>query len=182
MVRAFAAIALPDRQREALATYLARCAAVAPGFRWVAPESLHVTLRFAGNLDDAVAERLAESLAGVRAPAFAARLGGPGTFGGPRPSVVWLALAEGAEAAAALAAECERACQAAGLEPEARTFRPHLTLARARDRRGAPPVALPPAPELEAWPVREFVLYRSQLQGGRPPVYTPLRRYRLLEA
>lgn len=178
VVRAFAALALPDGHRELLAAYLDRCRALAPGFRWVQAESLHLTLRFLGAVDE---ERLAAvrgRLAEVRASPFEARLDGTGTFGGRRrASVVWLALVEGVAATAELSAACERACQEAGLEPEPRTFRPHVTLARARSRSGEPLGELPPAPELPAWTVDGFVLYESRLRGGSPPEYVPIEIY-----
>ena len=180
MVRAFAALPLPAGHRRRLARYLDACAASAPGFRWVGAGALHVTLRFAGNLEDEVAERLAARLGRVRHAPFELRLGGLGTFGGRRrPAVVWLGLEEGQDGAAELAAACELACREVGLEPEPRPFRAHLTLARARERRGAALPELPPPPELGAWRAREFVLFRSELHGGRPPDYVPIERYRL---
>ncbi len=180
MVRAFAALPLPARHRDQLAPYLAACAQAAPDFRWVQPEGLHLTLRFAGNLEDQVAAGLAAALRTVHHPPFDLRLSGTGTFGGSRrASVVWLGLVAGRAEAASLAAECERACQEAGLPPEARSFRPHLTLARARDRRGSVLPLLPDSPELPAWRAEEFVLFRSELRGGRPPIYVPIERYSL---
>ena len=92
--------------------------------------------------------------------------------------VVWLDLASGREPAAALAAATEGACVAAGLEPERRPFRPHLTLARSRERFGSVLPDLPPAPDLEPWTATDMILYESRLGGG-PPVYTPLERFPL---
>ena len=173
------AIALPDAQRAALAPYLSRCAALAPSFRFVAPESLHLTLRFIGGVEEPVLGTLSRSLRAIRQAPFRARAGGLGTFGGRRPSVAWLGLPEGHEEAARLAAASEQACRAAGLEPEERAFRPHLTLARARTRRGDPLPELPPPPELPSWEVVEFVLFESRLHGGHPPEYVPLETFRL---
>jgi 2'-5' RNA ligase len=180
VVRAFAALPLPDGHREELARYLAACAEAAPDFRWVLAEGLHLTLRFAGNLEDEVAGRLAAALREVRHPSFDLRVAGIGNFGGSRrASVIWMGLVDGRAEAAGLAAQCERACQKAGLEPDARSFRPHVTLARARDRRGGVLPGLPDPPELPAWRAQEFVLFRSELRGGRPPLYTPIERYPL---
>ncbi len=179
MIRAFAALALPDGHRVAMAAHLALCARAAPGFRWVAPESLHLTLRFAGDLPEEAAARLAARLGEIRRPPFEARLGERGSFGSRRASVIWLGLAGGIEEAAVLAGACEAACREAGLDPQTRRFRPHVTLARARDRRGAPMPALPPPPELPPWRAEEFILYRSELHGSRPPVYRVLERYPL---
>jgi 2'-5' RNA ligase len=92
--------------------------------------------------------------------------------------VVWLGLTEGQEPAAALARAVEAECAAVGLDPEPRSFRPHLTLARARDRSGAALPELPPPPELAPWTATEMILFESKLGSG-PPVYTPLERFPL---
>lgn len=181
MTRAFVALALPAGQRGVLGDYLERCAARAPGFRWVPPDSVHLTLRFLGTVTEPVLAGVTERLAAIRQQPFRARVGGLGSFGGRRPTVAWIGLPEGREAAAALATACEEACQAAGLEPEARPFRPHVTLARSRDRRGEPLPDLPPPPNLPAWTVTEFALFESRLRGGSPPEYVPLESFRLRE-
>lgn len=179
MVRAFAALGLPQAHREALGAYIERCRTLAPGFRWVQADGIHLTLRFMGSLDNGQEAAVRGGLAAIRAAPYEASLGGLGTFGGRRASVVWVSLVAGIEATAALAAACERACRAAGLEPEDRRFRPHVTLARARSRSGEPLPELPPAPELPTWTVDELVLFESRLGGGKPPEYVPLGRYAL---
>jgi 2'-5' RNA ligase len=78
-------------------------------------------------------------------------------------------LERGAAALAALAADVATACRPLGFEPDARPFRPHLTIARLRrpaavgdvlDRIELPPLR---------FDARELVLYRSHLsqQGAR---------------
>jgi 2'-5' RNA ligase len=80
---------------------------------------------------------------------------------------------EGRDHLASLAAEIERRCADLGFEPEERPYNPHLTLARARDRRGAKLPGLPAPPELPSWTVRAFELYRSQT-GPKGALYTVL--------
>lgn len=94
--------------------------------------------------------------------------------------MVWLGVRSGDEAMRALAKRVEAECQAAGLEPESRAFKPHLTLARARARDGAPPPVLPDLPELEAWRAEELILYSSHLQRSGA-VHEPIRTVRLLQ-
>lgn len=175
--RAFVALDLPAAQRAELAAHLAECARRATGHRWVEPESLHLTLRFLGHLDPEALARVRAELAGVRGAPFRLALGQPGGFG-PRaaPRVVWIGVEEGVEECARLAAAVETACRAAGLDPEERPFRAHVTLARARSE-GARLPALPPPPALAAWTAGELVLYESRLR--QQPRYVPLERYRL---
>jgi 2'-5' RNA ligase len=178
-VRAFVALPLPERQRALLAAHLAVCRSAAPEFRWVPPESLHLTLRFLGHVEPIQLERLRQGLREVRGHPFDLALGGLSSFGGRRAvRVVWLGLHEGAPEAAALAQRVEAASQAAGLEAEARPFRGHVTLARARAARGSPLPELPPPPHLAPWTATEFVLFESRL--GRPAAtYLPLERFPL---
>jgi 2'-5' RNA ligase len=178
--RAFVALPLPGAHRALLEGYLAACAEAAPSFRWVPAESLHLTLRFLGAVDDQVLDRVSAELARIERPAYEASLGELGLFGGRRrTSVVCLDLAAGREPTAVLAADCERACQAAGLAADGRPYRPHVTLARARARAGDSLPDLPSPPSLPGWRVDEFVLYESRLGGGRPPEYLPLARFSL---
>ena len=176
-IRSFVAVDLSDANREALAPHLEECARLAPGYRWVLPDSLHLTLRFLGHLELPVLERVRHELQSVRAAPFRLALEGRGTFGSrSAPKVIWLGVGEGRDACRALARAVEAACQAAGSEPEARGFRAHITLARQR-KEGVRLPERPELPPLERWMVEEFVLYESRLRGQ--PRYVALERYPL---
>jgi RNA 2',3'-cyclic 3'-phosphodiesterase len=175
VLRAFFGLPLPEEQREELSRYLASCAEQAPEFRWVAAANLHLTVRFLGNVDREVVDGIAGRLAEQELRGFDLELGAMGTFKrGRLVRVVWIGLSGGLDEARELAAVVEAECARAGLEPEARPFQPHLTLARARGREGSVLPALPAAPRLQPWRGTELVLYQSHL--GRPgAVYEPLR-------
>jgi 2'-5' RNA ligase len=178
-VRAFFGLPVPEAARKELEPYLAACAAIAPEFRWVPAPNLHLTVRFIGGIEPAVVEGIADRLAAGALESFELALGGVGTFKrGRMVRVVWIQVSTGAKAARELAAQVEAECAAAGLVPEARPFQPHLTLARARPREGAPLPPLPEPPRLEPWRAGELVLYRSRL-GRAGSVYEPLRIIRL---
>jgi 2'-5' RNA ligase len=133
----------------------------------VAAANLHLTLRFLGSVEAGTLERLAVSLRELPFTPFEARLGGLGSFGrGSGVRVLWIGILAGGEELARLAAEIEWRCREAGLEPEERPYSPHLTLARARDRRGARVPELPAPPELAPWMVGTFRLYRSRTGPG----------------
>jgi 2'-5' RNA ligase len=176
-VRAFVALSVPEAHRASLAAHLAECARRAPGHRWLEPDALHLTLRFLGDLEPPALARVRREMAGLRATSFRLALGGTGWFGPrPAPRVVWLGLREGLDASTALASAVEAACVAAGMEPDSRGFRAHVTLARARSEGERLP-ELPPPPELPPWTVEDFVLYESRLR--QRPRYVPLDRYGL---
>jgi 2'-5' RNA ligase len=146
--------------------------------RWVREESLHVTLRFLGATDPArVADLEREVVRATRGIApFAVSLAGALLFPSARRArVVALGLAPEAELGA-LAAGVERGAVAAGFPTEDRAFRAHLTLGRARDRRGIRlAVTESVTTRGDAWDVTEIVLFRSDHAPGGAR-YTPLAR------
>jgi RNA 2',3'-cyclic 3'-phosphodiesterase len=179
VVRAFFGLPVPETHRESLDSFLTRCGALAPQFRWTPAANLHLTLRFLGHVELALAEGIADGVAVAGPAGFEVRLGELGTFKrGRLARVVWLGLSHGARGVGALAALVEAECVRAGLEPEGRRFNAHLTLARARARDGSALTALPDPPDLPGWRASELILYRSRLGRGGS-VYEPLRRVSL---
>ena len=165
---------VPDSIRAQLAPYLENWSRRATDFRWVPAANLHLTLKFLGNSEESRLQELASSLRGLPFPPFELAFGSTGSFGTSRRArVVWLELARGASEVVALASTVEQAASMLGWEPEMRSFRPHLTLARARDRRGSTPPAVESLPELGSWTAQEVTIYQSRLRPGAPE-YLPL--------
>lgn len=125
MIRLFVAIRPPEDIRDLLIDAMAEDS----DFRWQSDEQLHLTLRFIGEVDRPLAEDVAAALGTVRFPRFSLRLAGLGSFDRRSGGALWAGVDPAAEVTR-LAAKVERACQAAGLDPEHRAFRPHITLAR----------------------------------------------------
>lgn len=126
-LRLFAAIPIP----EDVADRLMSLEREVPGANWRLPEQYHLTLRFFGDIDEALARDLDGELGQIVAAPFEIRLAGAGSFGGREPSALWAGV-EAPPDLARLAAQCERAAQRAGLAPETRKYRPHVTLAYCR--------------------------------------------------
>ncbi|HSV01692.1 MAG TPA: RNA 2',3'-cyclic phosphodiesterase [Phenylobacterium sp.] len=128
MIRLFAALAIPAE----IAAGLARRQPDIEGARWRPPESLHVTLRFFGDIVENVARDLDAELSGLNGGGFEIALQGVGAFGEGRDiHAIWAGVAESA-ALTRLAKACETAARRAGLKPERRHYRPHVTLAYLR--------------------------------------------------
>ena len=72
----------------------------------------------------------------MRAAPFTFRIAGAGAFGGQHPTVLYAAI-EANEALDALQRQHERAARLAGLGPEPKPFKPHVTLARLRQGRAS---------------------------------------------
>ena len=125
MIRLFAAIAAPPEIGEGLA----RRQQGLPGARWRPLETLHVTLRFFGEVSEPLASDLDAELSLVAGAPFDLKLEGVGTFGEGRDlRAVWAGVAE-SEPLRQLAGRCEAAARRAGLKPELRAYHPHVTLA-----------------------------------------------------
>lgn len=174
-MRLFVALPLADRERAALAALVALWQPLDWPVRWVAPGSLHLTLRFLGeaapDAEPAIRSALDSSAQGAgpidlvpRAVEF-----NPSRR---RARVLWLAL-EPVPALELLAHRLERALAGQGMRELDGTFRPHVTLGRlVRDAR-LPPEAIrvvAGAPVPAPFVADRVVLYQSELDGG-PPRY-----------
>jgi RNA 2',3'-cyclic 3'-phosphodiesterase len=142
-----------------------------PGARWIDPENYHVTLRFIGDVDAALAREIASLLDQVSRRGFELKFNGLASFGGRRPRAVIAALQPIAPLLE-LQAEHERLMQRVGLDPEGRKFTPHVTLARLRDSSSVQvadylstrgPVRVTP------FSVSRFVLFSARASVGGGP-------------
>lgn len=196
MMRAFLAAELPDRLRE-------RLAVVQQDLRrrldesgrngrivWVQPASIHLTVKFLGDMEDGLIDPLRDALAPLAAERLPLTmpLERLGVFPHPQqPRVVWagpFAEWERSPEAARLMEfhrVVEERCHLFGFLPEAKPWNPHITLARIKggdrpvghvlaqrdilDR----PVALGPLT------IASLALMTSELRPGGP-VYTVVWR------
>ena len=99
------------------------------GANWIDADNYHLTLRFAGDIDNRVAREFTANLSDIVADAFELRINGLGVFGGNDPKSIWAGV-EPSSQLDALARAHERAARNAGIPPEKRAFKPHITLAR----------------------------------------------------
>lgn len=125
MIRLFVAIAVPGSVAEALAPL----AGGVPGAHWSPPENLHITLRFVGDVSERAAEDLDSALSVVSSPPFAVGLAGVGSFADQSgPTALWAGV-ETSEPLRVLRGRCEAAARRAGLRPDTRAWKAHVTLA-----------------------------------------------------
>jgi len=125
MIRLFAALEVPPEIGEALA----RRQQGLPGARWRPVDSLHITLRFFGDIPEDQAAELDHALSRVEGGPFDVRLEGVGHFGeGRQLQAIWAGVRD-SEPLRQLAGRCDAAARRAGLKPEGRAYKPHVTLA-----------------------------------------------------
>jgi len=166
MPRLFTALEIPSEIVQSMAMLRGGL----PGARWIDPENYHLTLRFIGDVDDALAEEIADLLSKVERPTFDLRIDGLDSFGGNRPRAVVAAVSAVAELVE-LQADHERIMQRVGLEPE-RKYKPHVTLARLRDtssRQVADFLSVKQPFRSPPFSVSRFVLYSSRTSVGGGP-------------
>ncbi len=140
-LRLFVAVELPPEARAALRRMVepVRSAGVGP-LRWVDVESIHLTLKFLGDVAPQRVPGLEEALttaAQGHAP-FTLHLAEGGVFPNRQaPRVVWVSLQGDREALSMLREDVDQALVGQGFPPETRAFIPHLTVARVRGRLSA---------------------------------------------
>lgn len=141
-VRSFIAIELPGELQRALTRLQdgLKTGSRTP-VRWVDPGNIHLTLKFLGNVDAGLTGRITavveEAVRGLHP--FHISVGGLGVFPNPRRvQVVWVGLSGEVERLARLQKRIEAGLIPLGFAAESRSFTPHLTLARVRDRATLP--------------------------------------------
>ena len=151
----------------------------------MAPENLHVTLKFLGGIDEARVPSVIDALRGAvgRHARFVIEIGELGAFpSATRARVLWAGVTGGDGALAALASTVDTALAGLGFPHEERAFSPHITLGRVREPRRAPALgealAAGGARRFGRVAVNEITLMRSDLspRGAR---YSPLAALQL---
>jgi 2'-5' RNA ligase len=137
----------------------------------VATSKLHMTLHFLGNQPRERLDALLDGLASPFSP-FSVRLDVAELW---HNGIAVLAPAAPPQLLLDLHARLTQALIGLGLQPEARAYRPHVTMARRASGAG-----LPPAGQVLDWQVDGYALVESRpTQGqGQDGGYTVLREYR----
>jgi 2'-5' RNA ligase len=162
--RLFVSLELPAPCRNALA------ALYEPdlGADWTRPEQLHLTMRFLGDVDEAMIEAIEAKLSEIRVAPFLLPLEGVGVFP-PRglPKILWAGIGKADTRLFQLRQKIDDALLAAGWRGLMRSFDPHITLARIKAE--AAPIAIESwlhnYKDFEGPPFRvdQFHLVRSEL-------------------
>jgi 2'-5' RNA ligase len=133
-MRLFIAVDLPNEIRKALGDVQRELKSLTNTARWVAPESIHITLKFIGEVPDKRIEDIEAAVTGLTWKPFTVTVRGVGFFPGTRsPRVFWAGME--APTMQGLTEQLDARMEQFGFEKEKRAFRPHLTLARAKNTR-----------------------------------------------
>ncbi len=161
-----------DHLGAAVADVRAGCPAGLDGvLTWTLPAQWHLTVAFLGEVDDATADRLGGRLARLAGRHQPLRLAvaGAGGFGSARKArVLWAGVHGDRESLRRLAQGVRAAAGRERIEVAGgRGYRPHLTLARARQLTDVRPLTERlQSYEGPSWTVASFALVRSRLAAG----------------
>ena len=180
-LRSFIAIPLQPELLERVAQLQRQLLAACPELKPAQLENLHLTLRFLGDrTQDELAQigRIMLSVA-EKKNIFNVTLEGVGVFPHPRrPRILWLGLTP-QDDLLELHSQLSDTLAQAGIAPDPKPFRPHLTLGRFKARR---PQAISLRPFLShccgSMSIDRLILFRSRLtaQGA---IHTPLETAQL---
>ncbi len=194
MIRAFLAVEFDAALRSALSQFqqdLKRqiCQDTSKAIRisWVQPESIHLTIKFLGDMDEQMIDPLRAAVTRL-APAYSAiqvPVERVGAFPHPQqPRVLWVGPSEQWERSDAgkglvsLHRAIEDCCHSFGFQPEGRPFSPHVTIARVKGGERVVGQALVKSGVMDrplslGFPVKAVTLMKSDLRPSGP-TYTQL--------
>ena len=136
-IRSFIAIELPQKVQHGLGQLRSELERDEhPFVKWVNPESIHLTLKFLGNIPfkqvEEIAKAMGEAFRGI--PPFHLEISGVGAFPNiNRPRVIWVGIIGEIDKLLSLQQNIDSALAPFGFAKEERPFVPHLTLARIRE-------------------------------------------------
>ena len=137
-IRSFIAIELPDEVKLELGQLETRLkAGTQSPVKWINPDSIHLTLKFLGNI---AADRTGEITRAIEEAArpispFQVEVKGLGVFPNlRRVQVVWVGMTGATDKLSTLQQRIDSNLARLGFPPESRRFTPHLTLARIRNQ------------------------------------------------
>jgi 2'-5' RNA ligase len=187
-LRCFVAIELPEEIKAGLSRLQAKLKSSQFSVKWVDPYSIHMTLKFLGNVNadmtSQITEATSEAAQGVSP--FRLEIKDLGVFPNPRRvQVVWVGISGEVEKLLQLQRGIESSLERLGFTPEARAFTPHLTLARVRDQaspderqRLGQLIASTKFEAVYTFPVEAISLMRSQL-SREGAIYSQLSSVKL---
>ena len=149
--------------------------------RPVAPQNIHVTMRFLGDISPVMVDKLHEAMKIVKFSPFTIQIKGLGIF--PSliyPRVVWAAMTEGTEQLKCIFSQLEPQIRALGFAADQYGFSPHLTIARVRSATNKQNLAefITKKKDYEFGTIKAecLRLKRSQL-SPKGPTYSTLREF-----
>jgi 2'-5' RNA ligase len=187
-MRTFIAITVPAGIRDSLARLQGQLKNSGAEVKWVEPQNMHLTLKFLGEIQETLVEKIAEIMQVVAAqnPCFGLQLSTVGAF--PHlnsPRVIWVGAEPGDKESKKIAKELAEKIQKLGIPKENKPFSAHITLGRTKSalHKEGLSAALKNLgndfrKDLQEFQVTKLTLYKSTLTP-RGPIYEVLKEANL---
>ncbi len=184
-IRSFVAIPLPDTIKKSIQDWMESLQKEAPSIRWKKPESLHVTLKFLGTVEEERFEKeFYPGFSRILAAFDPIKLYAKGTGQFPergKPPLLWVGISGELDPLKQLAQAVGAFFEGHGFPIEKRSFTPHLTIARLKEK--------PSSGFLKRWQeaksvsfgdfIADRVLFFKSIPAKTGSVYTVLREFEL---
>ena len=134
-IRTFIAVPVPDSIRSQIADFQSTLRQQKADIKWVRSESIHITLKFLGDVQEDKIEEISRILQVCieDVDSFILSITGTGAFPNlQRPRVLWIGIEQGLRQLGDLSKRINRALEDIGFESEKRPFSGHVTLGRVR--------------------------------------------------
>ena len=180
MKRIFIAIDISEEAREKAAAYFDGLRRAFPMLRvgWERPEKLHLTLKFLGDVNEVVLEKVRQTTMDIAALAWPFRLSLTRTGRFPPngdPKTLWIRVEDGGNLSE-ISARLNDSLYRIGINAEKRRFTPHLTIGRLREPERSQELArrhIDSKFDPVAFDVRRITIYQSRLLP-KGSIYTRL--------
>ena len=171
LVRCFIAVEIPQSILDHIAEYTLKLKPLAPDIRWVRLTSMHITLKFLGEISESLVESVRDKLMPIRLKyhPFVLTAQGSGFFPSRRsPRVIWIGLEQDNHRSLFVVQQwIEDALLTEGFNQEKRRFSPHITIGRIKVAKHLEPVLnyleLNPFPS-QSFDVNAVKFIRSRLK------------------
>ncbi|MFA4911737.1 MAG: RNA 2',3'-cyclic phosphodiesterase [Desulfobacteria bacterium] len=184
-IRSFLAIELPKEIIGKLSEIQDNLKTSGSQVKWVKPESIHLTLKFFGNIEEKTVDDISQVVKKVTAKigAFIINVKDIGVFPNMlRPRVIWVGVESSGRTLNILCKETEDSLKKIGFEPEEREFRAHLTLGRVKSLKDkkqlTEQIEKLKGCEVGSFRVENLFLFKSDLRPTGA-VYTKLETFNL---
>lgn len=139
-IRSFIAIPLSDEISQTAKKMVQRLKDTGDGIKWVPTDNLHLTLKFLGDVHNTEVPKVCKVVKKICQSVDPFDLHFQGAGGLPameRARVIHAGVTDSTESLTKLVSELEIQLAQLGFKPEARDYRPHLTLGRSKARRAS---------------------------------------------
>lgn len=135
LIRTFIAIELSKEIKAKLGILQERLKQSGATVKWVEPDSMHLTLKFLGNISTSLVPSLKDALEGIgrETTSFQITFSKIGTFGKTdHPRVIWVGVEEGEKEILEIKRKLEEKLEKINIPLESRPYHAHLTLGRVK--------------------------------------------------